>query len=143
MRSINNEKGLPRREYWQELVSQQEQSGLSVHAFRKQRDVTEASFYNWRKQLRNNTGVGFALVDAQGKADKPKAPVELVLATGDRVQIAPGVDAATLRIVTQFSRRWHRPSAAHFLDVNKGSQKELLPAVTAYSLTLNWVWFCE
>jgi hypothetical protein len=56
-------KGLPLREYWQELVSQQEQSGLSVHAFCKQRDVTEASFYNWRKQLRNNTGVGFALVD--------------------------------------------------------------------------------
>ena len=39
------------------------------------------------------------MVDAQGKADKPKAPVELVLATGDRVQIAPGVDAATLRMV--------------------------------------------
>jgi transposase-like protein len=99
MRSINNEKGLPRREYWQELVSQQEQSGLSVYAFCKQRDVTEASFYNWRKQLRNNTGVGFALVDAQGKADKPKAPVELVLATGDRVQIAPGADAETVRMV--------------------------------------------
>jgi len=98
MRSINNEQGLPRREYRQELVSQQE-SGLSAHAFCKQQDLTEVSFYNWRKQLRNNTGVGFALVDAQGKADKPKAPVELVLATGDRVQIAPGVDAATLRMV--------------------------------------------
>jgi hypothetical protein len=99
MRSTNNEKDLPRREYWRELVSQQEQSGLSVHAFCKQRDVTEASFYNWRKQLRNNNSVGFALVDASGKGCKPKSPVELVLATGDRVQIAPGVDAATLRLV--------------------------------------------
>jgi hypothetical protein len=99
MRSTNNDKGLPRREYWRELVSQQEQSGLSVHAFCKRRDVTEASFYNWRKQLRNYATVGFALVDAQGKGSKPKAPVELVLATGDRVQIAPGADAATLRMV--------------------------------------------
>ncbi len=99
MRSANNEKRLPRREYWRELVSQQEQSGLSVHAFCKQRGVTEACFYNWRKQLRNNAALGFALVDAQGKGCKPKAPVELVLATGERVQIAPGVDAATLRMV--------------------------------------------
>ena len=61
--------------------------------------MTEASFYNWRKQLRNNAAVGFALVDAEGKGCKPKARVELVLATGDRVQIAPGVDAAMLRMV--------------------------------------------
>jgi len=80
-------------------VSQQEQSGLSVHAFCKQRDVTEASFYNWRKQSRNNAAVGFALVDTSGKGCTLKAPVELVLATGDRMQIAPGVDAATLRMV--------------------------------------------
>lgn len=104
MRSTNNEKGLPRREYWRELVSQQEQSGLSVHAFCKKQDVTEASFYNWRKQLRNNTAVGFALVDAPEKGCKPKAPVELVLATGDRVRIAPGVDAATLRMVLRVLR---------------------------------------
>src|SRR5713101_6639473 len=100
MRSINNEKGLPRREYWQELVSQQEKSGLSVHAFCKQRDVTEASFYNWRKQLRNNTGVGFAL--AQGKADKPKAPVELVLATAmERAPYPWGEHARTARTSAQ------------------------------------------
>lgn len=99
MRATNNEKGLPRQEYWREIVSQQEQSGLSVQAFCKQRSVTEASFYNWRKRLRNNAAVGFALVDAPGKGFKPKAPIELVLATGERVQIAPGVDAATLRMV--------------------------------------------
>lgn len=39
------------------------------------------------------------MVDAEGKGCKPKARVELVLATGDRVQIAPGVDAAMLRMV--------------------------------------------
>ena len=79
MRVTNNEKGLPRREYWREIVCQQEQSGLSVHEFCKQRGVTEASFYNWRKQLRSKATVGFALVEAQEKGFKPKAPVELVL----------------------------------------------------------------
>jgi transposase-like protein len=99
MRAPDNQKQRPRREHWQELILQQEQSGLSVHAFCEQRGLTEASFYNWRKQLRGGTPVGFALVEAKGSGLSPKAPVELVLATGERVQISPGADAATLRMV--------------------------------------------
>jgi transposase-like protein len=99
MRASENQKHRPRREYWQELVAQQEQSGLSVHAFCEQRGVTEASFYGWRKQLRGGSPVGFALVEATGSGLRSKAPVELVLATGERVQISPGADAATLRMV--------------------------------------------
>lgn len=79
---------------------QQEQSGLTVHAFCEQRGVTEASFYGWRKQLRGGVPVGFALVEAKGSSLKSsKAPVEVVLATGERVQISPGADAAMLRMV--------------------------------------------
>jgi transposase-like protein len=99
MKASENQNQQPRREYWQELVAQQEQSGLSVHAFCEQRGVTEASFYGWRKQLRGGSPVGFALVEAQGSSLKSKGPVELVLATGERVQISAGADAATLRMV--------------------------------------------
>jgi|KBSMisStandDraft_5_1062788.scaffolds.fasta_scaffold67737_5 transposase-like protein len=99
MRALDNQKHRPRCEYWQELILQQEQSGLTVHAFCEQRGVTEASFYGWRKQLRGEAPVGFALVEAKESGLTPKAPVELVLATGERVQISPGTDAATLRMV--------------------------------------------
>jgi transposase-like protein len=99
MRAPDNQKHRARRDYWQELIAQQEQSGLRVHAFCEQRGVTEASFYNWRKQLRGGAPVGFALVEAKESGLKPKEPVELVLATGERVQISAGADAATLRMV--------------------------------------------
>lgn len=99
MRAPDNLKQRPRREYWQELISHQEQSGETVHAFCKQRGVKEASFYAWRKQLRGGTPVGFALVDSHGSGAKHPAPLELVLASGERVHISPGTDAATLRMV--------------------------------------------
>jgi hypothetical protein len=99
MRVAKNQKRQPRRDYWQELIVQQEHSGLTVQAFCEQRGVTEASFYGWRKQFRGASPMGFALVEAKGSGWKPKAPVELVLATGERVQISAGADAATLRMV--------------------------------------------
>jgi transposase-like protein len=99
MRAPDNQKHHPRGEYWREIILQQEQSGLSVHAFCEQRGVTEASFYGWRKQLRGGVPVGFALVEPKGSSLKSKAPVEVVLGTGERVQISPGADAAMLRMV--------------------------------------------
>lgn len=99
MRASGNQKAQPRREYWQEVITQQEQSGLGVHAFCRHRGVTEASFYGWRKQLRGGAPVEFALVEAKGTGLMPKPPVALVLATGERVEISAGADAATLRMV--------------------------------------------
>jgi len=99
MKVRNSEKHRPRREYWREVISQQERSGLTVHAFCIQQGLTEASFYNWRKQLRGNAPMSFALVQRRESGDGPNAPIELMLASGERVQVAPGTDAATLRMV--------------------------------------------
>jgi hypothetical protein len=43
--------------------------------------------------------VRFAVVEAGMPVTKDRAPIELVLASGDRLRIAPGADAATLRTV--------------------------------------------
>jgi hypothetical protein len=99
MRAPNQEKRRSGREYWRELIAQQEKSNLTVHGFCAQQGLSEASFYGWRKQLRGSAPVSFALVEPREGGFRPKALVELVLATGERVQVAPGTDAATLRMV--------------------------------------------
>lgn len=95
----DSEKQRARCDYWADLISPQEQSGLTVHAFCEQRGVTEESFYGWRKQLQGTAPVGFALVEAKGSGLKLGSAVELVLPTGAREQISAGTDAAKLRRV--------------------------------------------
>ena len=77
---------------------------MSVSAFCRERGFSEQSFYNWRKRLAASEPVRFALVDANASGVDPLAPLELILASGDRLRIAPGADAATLRTVLSLLR---------------------------------------
>jgi hypothetical protein len=90
-----------REEYWRERVAAHERSGLSVKQFCDQQQIPEQSFYVWRKRLRNQPPMQFALVET-GIA-RPQAPresgLELVLTTGERLRIGAGVDPTTLRQV--------------------------------------------
>jgi len=97
MRAI--EAGSKRAKKWAELVRQQQQSGLSVTAFCRQHGFSDQTFYNWRKRLAGSEPVRFALVAADVPAAAEQLPVELFLVSGDRLRIAPGTDAATLRTV--------------------------------------------
>jgi transposase-like protein len=89
---------------WQELIRQQGQSKLSVSAFCRQHGFSDQSFYNWRKRLSADQPVRFALVEANPSRADRFAPLELILASGDRLHIAPGTDAATLRAVLNVLR---------------------------------------
>jgi hypothetical protein len=40
-----------REQYWRDLVSEWRASGVSVRAFCLQRQVKEASFYSWRREI--------------------------------------------------------------------------------------------
>jgi hypothetical protein len=91
-----------RQNRWAELMRQQAQSGLSVNAFCHRHGVSNQSFYNWRKRLSGKIAdepVRFALVEAEAPLTKDIWPLELILASGDRLRIAPGTDPATIRIV--------------------------------------------
>jgi hypothetical protein len=57
--------------------------------------------YGWRKRLRQDKPVQFALL----KTVSSGAPLELCLANGERLRIANGVDAATLRLVLETLRQ--------------------------------------
>jgi transposase len=91
----------PKADEWAERISTQQRSGMSVKQFCKEQGLTEYSFYAWRKRLLEKAPVRFALVDrrAARRESATEAALELVLATGERLRIAAGVDAATLRTV--------------------------------------------
>ena len=99
----NNSRESTRGEYWRGLIGEQERSGQSVRCFCRERRIGEHSFYMWRRKLPEP--VRFALVET-GPARRPAAaePLELILATGERLLIGTGTDGATLRTVLEALR---------------------------------------
>jgi hypothetical protein len=102
MRAI--EAGTTSENKWTDLIGQQQQSGLSVSAFCRDRGFSDQAFYYWRKRLSGREPVRFALVATGMATTVDQAPIELLLASGDRLRIAPGADAATLRTVLNVLR---------------------------------------
>ncbi len=93
-----------RRRFWRELIAEQEQSGLSVRAFCEQHRTSEHSFYQWRKRLADQLPMKFALVETSQSAPASVAVLEVMLTSGERLRIAPGIEAATLRLVLSVMR---------------------------------------
>jgi hypothetical protein len=91
-----------KRREWQQRVAEQEGSGLSVRRYCEQQGLRESALYWWRKRLRKQAPVRFALVDRT--AVGWDASLELVLAGGERLRIPTGVDQATLRTVLEALR---------------------------------------
>jgi transposase-like protein len=87
---------------WAERIATQQRSGISVKQFCKEQGLTEYSFYAWRKRLRESGPVRFALVENSARRQEPL--LELVLTSGERLRIGPGVDITTLRTVLDVLR---------------------------------------
>jgi hypothetical protein len=87
------------------VIAEHERSNQTVRAFCQQRQVGEHSFYMWRRRLAGDpTPVRFALVttpapSAAGQPAEGTCGIEVTLAGGERLRIAPGADAVTLRTV--------------------------------------------
>ena len=96
----------PKADEWAERIGAQQRSGISVKQFCKERGLTEYSFYAWRKRLQESGPVRFALVErsTRGQQRTTEPLVELVLTTGERLRISPGVDITTLRTVLDVLR---------------------------------------
>jgi len=89
-----------RRRYWSKLIAEQEVSGQKARRFCRERGIGEYSFYKWRRRLQQIDTVQFALLEtAPAVAAIPDSALELMLRNGERLRIANGVDAATLRLV--------------------------------------------
>ena len=93
-----------RRDFWRELIGQQQQSGLSVREFCRQDRTSEYSFYQWRKRLAQQVPVKFALVETGRDTSRDVCAMEVTLISGERLRIGSGVDATTLRLVLSILR---------------------------------------
>ena len=94
-----------KREYWNKLIGEQEASGQKARPFCRERGIGEHSFYQWRKRLRENQTVRFAVIETKAPSAEMPAALELVLSGGERLRIGAGVDAATLQLVLDAVRR--------------------------------------
>ena len=103
-----------RHAHWQSVVAASKESSLSIREFCRQRGIHPSHFYYWRQRLARETAPSpeksterkpearFALVRTKPApvAQASQAGVlELILESGWRLHIRPGVDAATLRTV--------------------------------------------
>ena len=87
-----------RRELWRQRIAQQESSGQSIRAYCRGRGLHEHAFFGWRQRLRKQGApVKFALVETKPAETETALPIELMLASGDRLRIPQ--DAATLKLV--------------------------------------------
>ena len=71
-----------------------------MRAFCARHGLTTASFYNWRRVLERRAAEHAVFAPVQVVADAMPAQttaLEVVLADGRAVRVAPGFDAATLR----------------------------------------------
>jgi hypothetical protein len=85
---------------WRRWIGDWQASGLSARAFCERRGLTVARLYAWRRVLERRDAEKAAFVPVQVVADTVPAQasaLEVVLADGRTVRVAPGFDAATLR----------------------------------------------
>ena len=74
---------------WREIVGGQHSSGLSVAGYCRQRRISEASFYAWKRRLRSS-GTGF--VEVKRANALMSGALEMILPGERRLVVRPGFD---------------------------------------------------
>ena len=80
---------------WRRLISEQMQSGESVAAFCRERELRASHFYWWKKRLRENTTARFVEVQvAESLANVPgDSRIEVRLQNGRSLLVGRGFDS--------------------------------------------------
>jgi transposase-like protein len=92
-----------REQFWRDLIARQQRSGQSVAAFCRAHDVSQPSFFSWRKRLRLHTDTppsSFVPVQIDLSSSLAHAAsIEIVLRSGACVRVSHGCDRQTLETV--------------------------------------------
>jgi hypothetical protein len=100
-----SERDVGKERFWRQVVEQWRRSGQKVRAFCAAHDLSEASFYGWRRTIDQRDEAAAkpnfvpVRVMVSTKAPAP-APLEIVLERGGAgrvLRVPAGFDAATLR----------------------------------------------
>jgi transposase len=91
--------------FWRRMLRQWRRGGLSIRDFCAARDLSEPSFYSWRRTLAQRDAAIPPFVPVQVIPDEKSATtpdlagsgLELVLAPGRVLRIGPGFDGPTLQ----------------------------------------------
>ena len=81
-------------EQWRRIISEQPASGTSIAAFCRQRRISEASFFAWRRKLRDTAH--FAEVRIAAEPPPESSGIEVRLSNGRCVLVRAGFDRQTL-----------------------------------------------
>ncbi len=85
---------------WRQLLARWRRSGQTIRDFCTQWQVSEPSFYVWRRRLAERDRAAPQFVPVHVVADTPAntaSPIEVVLGNGRRLRVGPGFDADTLQ----------------------------------------------
>jgi transposase len=89
-----------RESYWRTVLARWRRSELSVRAFCQAEDVSEPTFYVWRRKLDQTESNEPAFLPVHVIADVVESPaipgIEIVLANGRCLRVQPGFDPTTL-----------------------------------------------
>jgi transposase-like protein len=82
-------------QFWRQAVAERERSGLSISAFCAARQLSQANYYAWRRELqkRDRSAPAMTLVPVHVRAD---AILEVVLTGGVTVRVPAGADASAV-----------------------------------------------
>lgn len=104
---------LDKERFWRELIAGQAVSGLSVRAWCLRHEVSEASFYAWRRELARRdaaTDVVPRFAEVMVRDQREEAALEanerpLQIHLDDvRIDVPTGFDSTTLRTVLELLR---------------------------------------
>jgi transposase len=85
---------------WRQLIARWQRSGQTIRDFCSRFQLSEPSFYAWRRMLAERDRAAASFVPVRVVADAappPIQPIELVLGSGRALRIGPGFDPQTLQ----------------------------------------------
>lgn len=87
---------------WRSLVSEQEESGQSIAAFCRAREVPESLFHYWKKRVREAARAPFmevqvAKLNMRHSSSELGTTIEVRLSNGRSLMVGPEFDASHLR----------------------------------------------
>lgn len=97
--STGKPRDLGKEQTWRRRLRDWQRSGLSVSAFCRCHGLGAHSFYAWRRILAQRDGeqADFIPVRLLAESQSADGALEVLLASGRRLRVSPGFDAATLR----------------------------------------------